>query len=156
MDLADILFNKLSIHTTGSTTPTSGGGSGHDVSVDSIKTARIRLDMIDGQLTLIDGQFPDWCTEENSSDIYGRILVQNAVCGQNPIPNYLEFSINMLWHYYGSTLIVGTGLVSQTEAAIIAIATDLVGVKDAATFEDYTAGSFTLKLIYVPTSHIIF
>jgi hypothetical protein len=48
MDLADILFNKLFISTTNSTVPTSGEESGHDVSVDSIKTARVRLDMIDG------------------------------------------------------------------------------------------------------------
>ena len=156
MDLADILFNKLLIHTTNSTTPTSGGGSGQDISADSIRTARVRLDIVDGQLTLTNGQFPDWCTEENSSNIYGSILIQNAVCGQNSIPDYLEFSINMLWHYYGSTLIIGTGLVSETEAAIIAIATDLVGVKDATTFEDYTAGSFTLKLIYVPNQLITF
>ena len=138
MDLYDILIAKKLAGGSG------GGGGGN------VETATIEISITNSTPTITSGEFPEWCTEENSDYIYGRVLIWHCTSGKMTMSgDYGIQSVKL--NQQGITGVVASaaaGLV-MTEGITPIIGTKLEYVGDSV-YGPYESGTVTVTLVYVP------
>lgn len=138
MNFYDILFARKLAGGSG------GGGGGN------AETATIVISITNSTPTITSGEFPEWCTAENSDYIYGRVLIWHCTSGEMTMSgDYGIQSVKL--NQQGITGVVASaaaGLV-MTEGITPIIGTKLEYVGDFV-YGPYESGTVTVTLVYVP------
>jgi hypothetical protein len=122
-----------------------GGGGGGNA-----ETATIEISITNSTPTITSGEFPEWCTAENSDYIFGKVKLWQCITGESEW--YGEYGIQSVkLNQQGITGVVASasaGLVMTTGLTPI-IGTKLEYVGDFV-YGIYESGTVTVTLVYVP------
>lgn len=124
---------------------TGGGGGGSNV-----ETATIEIAVADGTPAITSGEFPEWCTAENSDYIYGKIGIKDVYIGDNTIEDALSILIGIVavdgLEIFTSATQTGYGVLQFPKE----LSSILLDAPAPNTSGQITRGTLTITLIYMP------